>query len=204
MRFDPVAEMGVVDGSRFKLLLERRPKWLLLLLYLRKRVMLGVREAQRLLGVKYGCLRSAIRYLAGVPEPGQTPPPSTIHRPLVSVETLSPREKYIVLTEYGREFAEKATRLLKKIVLACGGVDVERELGVARVEVEERLRETLARHNLKPHRSLEDRIVDWERVVHSLTLTHPTLLKVLNTEVVDAVPFTVETPRGTRTLYVIL
>jgi len=197
---DFVGELGAEHGALFALLLERRPRWLLLLLYLRRRPGLTLREAQRLLGMRHGSLRRALRYLAGQPEPGSGREllASTVGRPLVAVEMLGYGEKLLVLTERGREFADRVLELLRRVALELGRVDVEAELGVSRQEVER-----YAASALRQPSGAADRVVDWQRLSEALPRLHPNLPAVLTPETLGAVPIEVETPSGRRTLYII-
>lgn len=206
VRYDFISEFGAEDGSRFLLLLERRPKWLLLLLYLRKKVRLSIKEAMELLGLSHTSLKKAIRYLSGRPDMDAKRSfiASTIYRPLISIEMLSYNEKFIILTEYGREFADKIIWFLKKIALNYGRIDVENELGIPLIEVRKYIRRKLGGLGVTDYDAYDERIIDWQRLVRRLSVKHPLLLRIMNTEVIDAIPVELWTPSKKYILYVVL
>ena len=198
---DIIRELGAEDGSRFVLLLEHRPKWLRLVLLLRWRVRLSIREAMRILKMRHASLKNAIRYLAGSPEPGpRSFIASTLRHPLVAVEMLSYNEKFIVLTEYGREFADKVIRLLRRIALNYGAVDVEEELGVSRIELAEYIASKLDMANSEEYVS---RLVNWHKLVERLSREQPRLVDVMDPELIGAIPVEVETTSGRYILYLV-
>lgn len=203
---DFIAELGTENASRFILLLEKKPKWLLLVLYLRKKIRLSIREATRLLGIPYSSLKNAIRYLTGRPdrEARRQFIATTLFRPLVAVEMLSYREKFLVLTEHGGEFADQVIRLLKRIALKYGRVNIEDELGIPKIEMMKYVAKVLRRHGITDYRGYEERIIDWNKLTRNLLSIYPLLLRVMNTEVIDAVPFEIEISGRKHILYVIL
>jgi hypothetical protein len=202
---DFLSELGAEDGSRFMLLLERRPKWLLLLLHLRKRVRMSIREAMSTLKLRHESLRKALRYLTGIPDENAKKPfiASTRRHPLVSVEMLSYNEKFIVLTEYGWEFTNKVVRVLKKIALRYGRVDVESELGIPRIVMYQVLRRTFLDYGIEMKEEYEERIVDWQKLIRNLSVIYPLLVRIMEPEILEAIPVKVETTSGSYILYVI-
>ena len=204
MAVDYVALFGAKDGSRFAILLERRPKWLLLILYLRKYTRLSFKEARRLLNVDYSGLAKAVRYLACInPRDARRPghAVSPVGDPFIAVEVLSQREKYLVLTEYGRSFAEKVIDYLKYVAVTHGYVDVEERLGVAKLFLFTELKRRLPEVDVEKY---ERRVISLEELVSKLSVVNPRLIPLIKPEVIDAVPVEIVTPRRTYVLYVVL
>lgn len=203
MHADYIELFGAKDGSKFAILIERRPKWLLLVLYLRKRYKMSFREAMTILKMNYHRFIRALRYLAGVSfnkkQVGYVT--SLTSEPLVAIEALSYNEKYVVLTESGRRFAEKVISYLKSVALEYGKVDVEDELGIPKIAVMTELRKSLPTIKAEKY---EDRIVSFDKLVANLSMVNPRLLAVIKPEVIDAYPIEIRTPSKKHVLYVIL
>jgi len=202
MSVDYLEELGAEDGSRFCILLERRPKWIKLLLLLRRRYRLSIREAVKLLSMKHESLKRAIRYLAGLPDEKQYRPfiSTTRVKPLIHVEMISYNEKYLVLTEYGKEFADKVAELLKKLALRYGSVRLE-DLGISPVEAESVIRRKLLSYGIRNVESAGDRLVDWQKLYKTLVLLNPLILRVLEPDLLGFIPVEIETPGRKLTLY---
>jgi len=202
MGVDFLDELGAEDGSRFYILLESRPRWIKLLLLLRRRVRLSTREALKELGMKYDSLRRAVRYLAGIPDERSKRIfiSTTRAKPLIYVEMISYNEKYLILTEYGKEFADKVLRLLTKAALKYGSVRLE-DLGISTVEAESLIRRKLLEYGLKDVKNVEDRIISWQKLQKTLTLTNPLLLRVMEPGLLGFIPIDIETPTKKYSLY---
>jgi len=202
MSVDYLEELGAEDGSRFYILLENRPKWIKLLLLLRRRVRLSVREALKALNMKHDSLKRAIRYLAGLPDEKSTKVfiSSTRTKPLIHVEMISYNERYLVLTEYGKEFVDKVVRFLKKVALKYGSVKLE-DLGISVVEAESLIRKKLAEQGLRDVRNIEGRIIDWQKLQKALMLSNPLLLRVMEPPLLGFVQIEIETPSRKYSLY---
>jgi len=204
MAVDYIKVFGAKDGSRFAILLEREPKLLLLILYLRKRIRLSFGEVRKLLNVDYSWLAKAIRYLAGL-DPKDTRRPgyvvSPVGEPFIAVEVLSRKEKYLVLTEYGRSFAEKVVDYLKHVAVSYGYVDVEKKLGVAKIFLLTELKKKLPEVDVEKY---EKRVISLEELISRLSVANPRLIPLMKPEIIDAVPIEIVTPRRTHVLYVVL
>lgn len=205
METDYLKMFGVKDGSRFVLLLEKRPKWLLLLLHLRKSVRLSFKEARNILKMDHSSLLRAIQYLGGISiksrkrEVGYIT--SMTSDPLIAVEALSYKEKYIVLTEYGRSFTDKIVDYLKDVVLTYGKVDVEKDLRLSWIEVVKVLQRSLP-PNVKPDDFLE-KLVSIDKVVSKLANDSPRLLYILKPELIGLEPVEIITPMKKFRLFVL-
>ena len=204
-KIDYLEELGAEDGSRFMLLAERKPKWILLLLLLRKHVRLSMRAARKMLSMNYNQLRKAVRYLSGMPDEKATRPfiSTTRAKPLINVEMISYNEKYLVLTEYGKEFADKVILFLKRVALMYGRVSPE-DLGISRAEFEVVVARRLAEQGIKDVKTYIDRVVDWGKLARNLALTQPILLRVMDPGALGFIPIEIETASRTRyTLYLV-
>jgi len=191
---DYLDELGAEDGSRFYILLESRPKWIKLLLLLRKRYRLSTREAMVALGLKHESLKRAIRYLAGLPDEKSLRPfvSTTRAKPLIHVEMISYNERYLILTEYGKEFADKIVRFLKKVALKYGSVRLD-ELGISVVEAESLIRRKLRDYGLRDVGSVGGNVIDWQKLQRLLALTNPLLLRVMDPNLLGFIPVEIET-----------
>jgi len=202
MSVDYLEELGTEDGSKFYIMLENRPKWIKLLLLLRRRVRLSTREALKALNMKHDSLKRAIRYLAGLPDEKSSKMfvSTTRVKPLIHVEMISYNERYLILTEYGKEFVDKIVRFLKKVALRYGSLRLE-ELGISVIEAESLIRRKLAEYGVKDVKSIEDRIIDWQKLQRSLMLSNPMLLRIMEPTLLGFVPIEIETPSKKYLLY---
>lgn len=201
---DYIKALGTKDGARFALLLEQRPKWLLLILYLRKYGKLSFGEVRKLLNLDYRAFTLAISYLAGLrPEDLKRTGylTSPVGDPFIAVEVLTQREKYLVLTEYGRSFAEKVVDYLKYIAVKYGYVDVEKKFGVARIALLTELKKRFPELDVEKY---EKRVISFEELISKLSTVDPQLITIMKAEVIDAIPVELVTPRKTYTLYLVL
>lgn len=209
-KLDPsryVKYLGVEDGTIFSILLEERPKWLVLVMLLRKKIKMKLREAKELTGMRHEQLRRAIGYLSGVNiKAGEKIlSTSTRARPLIFVEELSARIKILGLTKYGAEFAEKVHRMLIDMASKLGAVNVEKDLGISSVMlrslVEEKLEE-LGIRDVDPDSVI---IIDLDRFLSRMAMYDPYLYRVIEyTEILDAVPIEIPTPAKKHVLYMLI
>lgn len=174
-------ERGVV-----KVLLENKPKWIALLLYLKKKGVMSLREVRQEVKMSYTSLKRAIMYLGGIElGRGKTPmfqspiTPLGIE-PLISVIMVSHYKKYITLTDRGEQFAENLAVFLKSLITRYGYVDVERKYGVSMVYVYEELAKKL--RNVPEN--IESRLVSYDELLYNLSTRDPRLIDVLRPEIV--------------------
>lgn len=176
--------MGTENAAKFIILAERRVKWLLLLLYLNRNLRLSIRQAMRLTGMSYDSLRHALRYLGGIPDPRtrrlgrRSLITSNTVEPLVSLEELSPNEKYIVLTQHGRRFVESIRNFIVYVALRYGTVDVRRDYAVTEASV---IKQITEQGFEDPYKVLH-RLVSWERVRYFFVKRFPSALPILKPE----------------------
>lgn len=182
--------LGAREGMIVRTLVEERPKWVLLLLYLRKLGILGVSEAKRIVRISYDSLRSALKYLGGV-ELGRNfspiaPAVTPIGlEPAVKVIRTPGNRKMITLTEYGLGLASKVVDLLKRIALGYGAVDVERKYGIPRVIV---MSEISSRFPGGNPEILASKVVSLDELVINLSKSYPHALPLVRMDLIDAVP----------------
>lgn len=200
-KIDYLEELGAEDGSKFLIIAELRPKWMLLLLLLRKHVRLSVKTTMKMLGMSYSQLKRAIRYLSGVPDEKATRPfiSTTRVKPLIYVEMISYNEKYLMLTEYGKEFVDKVLRFLKKISIMYGRAEPE-ELGISKVEFEATVRKKLVEIGVKDVEPYVSRVIDLRKLTRNLALVQPILLRILDPIVLGYIPVEIETASKTRVI----
>lgn len=100
-----MSEGSVEDTHRVLYVLQHRPKWVLLLISLKRFGPLSRYRAMELLGISKGSLRSAIAFF------------STLAPPAVKTMKISKVEEAIILTDYGDRLATLGLRLVSAEVL---------------------------------------------------------------------------------------
>lgn len=200
------------EKSVIRVVMENRPKWISMLLHLRKSGVMTMRDLRSLNRMSYASLKRALYYLGGI-EIGKEkgfayqPPVTPLGiEPLVTVITLSPRKKYIALTERGEEFANKLANYLKTLVRKHGSVDIESKYGIPRVYV---VNELSKKMKSVSERVIEHNIVSLDELYVNIARENPRLLQLLRPDVVnllDLIPIelTVVTGKGIKKLIVYL
>lgn len=199
---DYVSVFGHREGLVVKTLVEERPKWILLLLQLRKSGSMTVSEAKRAVKLGYRSLRTAVYYLGGVSLGRGASQAVASHAtplgipPVLQVIRVPGNKKYLSLTDYGEQFASRLVGYLKDVAVRLGGVDVESEYGIPRVTL---LSELSSRFPDVDHNRLLSRFVSFDTLVASLARVNPQLLAVMRPELIDAVPVELEIAVDRRT-----
>lgn len=201
------------ERSVIRVIVENRPKWISMLLYLRKNGVMTMRDLRSAVRMSYASLKRALYYLGGI-EVGKErgfayqPPLTPLGiEPLVTLISLSPRKKYIALTEHGEEFTNNLVRYLKTLVRKYGSVDIESKYGIPRVYV---VNELSKKVKSASERDVEN-IVSLDELYLNITRENPRLLQllrpdILRPELLDMVPLelTVVTGKGIKKLLLYL
>lgn len=152
--------LGPEHGNLARMLLVKRPKWAKLLLYVAVRGVAGFSELRALLRMNTRALQRALSFLSsgeyGI-APGYVSPVK-----LVRVARLG-RNVYVMPTEAGARVAKAILDVARDEVIRLGELDVERELGVVKKQLDAIVRE-------KTRVRGEIRYVDFERAAEKLPL----------------------------------
>ncbi|MEM4583994.1 MAG: hypothetical protein QXV28_07000 [Ignisphaera sp.] len=175
------------------MLIEDRPKWLLLVLYLRKLGAMTLSEAMSKVNIHYNSLKNAIKYLGGVDIKSDTSPiisatPLGIE-PLIYVIRMPVRRKIIALTEYGIQFANRVVNYLKDVAIRMGGVDVESRYGIPKVVLLSELKRMFPDAD---QTKLMTRFVSFEELAIKLVKVKPELVMLMRPDLIDGVPIELE------------
>lgn len=152
--------LGPEYGNLARMLLLKRPKWMKLLLYVASRGVAGFSELRSLLRMNTRALQRALSFLSsgeyGV-SPGYVSPVK-----LLRVARMG-RSVYVMPTDAGARVAGVVLDVLRDEVVRLGEVDVERELGVVKKQLDSIVRE-------KTRVKGEIRYVDFERAKERMPL----------------------------------
>ncbi|MEM1693966.1 MAG: hypothetical protein QXE75_05020 [Sulfolobales archaeon] len=196
---------GVKEGVIVKMFVESRPKWLLLILYLRKLGAMTLSDISSRINIRYNGIRNAVKYLGGVDLRSPSPPPIPTTPlgidPIVYVIRMPPRKKIIVLTEYGEQFANRVVNYLKEVALRLGRVDVETRYGIPKVML---MTELKRRYPDADQVKLLTRFVSFDELIAKLIKVKPELVQVMRPELIDAVPIELEIATDVRTIKKVL
>lgn len=193
---------GHREGMIVRTLLEERPKWVVLLLQLRKSGSMTLSEARVSANISYKSLKTALRYLGGSSTgrgdcssvlPAVTP---LGVEPVLQVIRVPGNKKYITLTDYGERLVSRILEYLREVAIRLGRVDVESEYGIPRVVL---LNELAIKFPGADETKLVERLVSFDSVVVQLARLKPSLLAVMRPELVDAVPVVLEIATDRRT-----
>lgn len=197
---DYTSVFGVKEGIVVRMLVEDRPKWLLLVLYLRKLGAMTLTEVSSRINIHYNSIRSAVRYLGGVDIKLHTPPTISVTplgtEPIVYVIRMPVRKKIIALTEYGAQFANRVVNYLKDVAVRMGGVDVESRYGIPKVVLVSELKR---RFPDADQVRLMTRFVSFDELAVKLVKVRPELVVLMRPELIDAVPVELEIAVDVRT-----
>jgi len=197
---DYTSVFGIKEGIVVRMLVEDRPKWLLLILYLRKVGAMSLSEATSKVNIHYNSIRSAVRYLGGVDIRSHTPPAVSVTplgtEPIVYVIRMPVRKKIIALTEYGTQFANRVVNYLKDVAVRVGGVDVESRYGIPKVVLVSELKR---RFPDADQARLMTRFVSFDELTIKLVKVKPELVALMRPELIDAVPVELEIAVDVRT-----
>ncbi|MEM1560158.1 MAG: hypothetical protein QXK24_00900 [Ignisphaera sp.] len=201
---------GIKEGIVVRMLIENRPKWLLLILYLRKFGAMTLSEIMSRLNIHYGSIKNAIKYLAGVDLKTSTQITSHITplgvEPLLYVIRIPTKKKIVTLTDYGLQFSNKIVDYLKDIAIKLGSIDVEAKYGIPKIIL---LNELKQRFPNIDKINLLTRLVSFDELIVKLAKTKPELVSLMRPELIDAIPIELEVAVDSRTsrkiyLYLVL
>ncbi|MEM1694359.1 MAG: hypothetical protein QXL19_08875 [Ignisphaera sp.] len=199
---------GIKEGIVIRMLVENRPKWLLLILYLRKFGAMTLSEIMSRLNIHYGSIKNAIKYLAGV----DLKTPTLTHitplgiEPILYVIRIPTKKKIVTLTDYGLQFSNKIVDYLKDIAIKLGSIDVEAKYGIPKIIL---LNELKQRFPNVDKINLLTRLVSFDELIVKLAKTKPELVSLMRPELIDAIPIELEIAVDSRTsrkiyLYLVL
>lgn len=199
---DYTSVFGQKEGLVVRTLIEERPKWVVLLLQLRKSGTMSVSEVKNAVKLSYRSLKTAVYYLGGV-NLGKGASATTVPHitplgvsPIVSVIRIPGNKKYVTLTDYGEKFTARIVNYLKDVALRLGAVDVESEYGIPRVTL---MSELSSKFPNVDQGMLMSRFVSFESLAVALARTRPSLLAVMRPDLIDAIPVELEIAVDRRT-----
>lgn len=199
---DYTSIFGMREGLVVKTLIEDRPKWVLLILCLRKYGTMTVSEARIRINLGYRSIKTALKYLSGV-ELGRrevlhpaTPITPLGIEPIVYLIRMPGNKKLITLTEYGVQFANRIVNYLKDVAMRLGGVDIESKYGIPKVTL---ISELSSRFPNIDQSKLLSRFVSFDELAINLAKARPSLLSVMRPDLIDAVPVELEIAVDRRT-----
>lgn len=196
---------GPEEHALFIILLEKRPKWILLLVYLYNKTVMNMSTAARSVGLKYESLKRAIRYLSGVSAGRSGIPVSTTSiRPFIRLEEISKRDKFLMLTERGESFAESVIVFVNEVVRMYGRSDITKH-GISPSVVKAAIASKLKSRGLSIEDYDVDTIVLEDEFIRRITASTPTLLSIVNPEtywLYGIQRVIVDTPKGEKVFLV--
>lgn len=196
---------GPEDHALFVVLLEKRPKWILLLVHLYNKTVLNMSSAARDVGLKYESLKRAVRYLAGV-SAGRSgiPVSSTSIRPFIRVEEISKRDKFLMLTERGESFAESVINFVNEVVREYGRTDITRQ-GMSPTTVRAAIASKLKSRGFNIEDYDVNTIILEDELLKRISVSAPLLLSIIKPEAYDLYGIqriTIDTPKGEKAFLV--